>query len=114
MNVFIVVAFLNLGMLALPASAAEATARTHPDPICSERDVNPERCVINDGPPTRLGTAGEPVTTPPSTGGSSGGGSSGGGSSGGGSSGQGGGQGAGQGSGSGAPQGTPTLRRGWK
>ena len=49
------------------AYAADSGDRTYADPACSARDVNPERCVINDGAPVRLGTTGDRGTTIPIT-----------------------------------------------
>jgi hypothetical protein len=36
------------------APAADTSERTYADPACSARDVKPERCVLQDGPPKRV------------------------------------------------------------
>jgi hypothetical protein len=48
--------------LAAPAFAAEDTSRTYAKPACSERNANPENCVIQDGPPRRMAF---PTAEPP-------------------------------------------------
>jgi hypothetical protein len=57
-------AALTCMVVSLGAYAAESTDRTYADPACSARDANPERCVINDGAPVRLGVEKERVTVP--------------------------------------------------
>jgi hypothetical protein len=36
-------------------NAADAGGRTYADPACSSRTAAPEKCTIDDGPPTRTG-----------------------------------------------------------
>lgn len=59
-------------LAALPSHAAVSTDRTYANPACSERNANPENCVIQDGvaprrPPVSGTTPGSPGggVTPP-------------------------------------------------
>lgn len=57
---------LALGAWSFGIFAAETGERTYADPACSERDADPEKCVIVDVPPTRagVGEAAKPADLP--------------------------------------------------
>ena len=49
---------------AAAAGAADSTERTYADPACSARDVNPERCVLQDGPRRNAVATQNPAAVP--------------------------------------------------
>ena len=54
MKIFVTLIVTWLASLAGAAAAAEGTQPALPDPAyCSQRDADPEKCVIQDGPPQR-------------------------------------------------------------
>jgi hypothetical protein len=59
-------------MLGSAAFAAEDTSRTYANPSCSDRNANPDNCVIQNGPPRRTAfpppEQKPPATKPPSQG----------------------------------------------
>ena len=54
-----------LVLVAAAANAADSGARTYPNPSCSDRNANPENCLVQDGP-SRRGSGGE-TPAPPET-----------------------------------------------
>jgi hypothetical protein len=58
-------AALVLAATMLPAHAAETGERTYGDPACSDRNADPEKCVLQVGPPPQARAAAAPVTQEP-------------------------------------------------
>lgn len=52
MKIFAILTVIWLAALAGAAAAADEVKQALPDPAyCSQRDADPEKCVIQDGPP---------------------------------------------------------------
>jgi hypothetical protein len=58
---------LSLSLAGHAAQRDRDERRTYPDPACAARDVDPEKCVIDNGDPRRVagGEPPQPLTPPP-------------------------------------------------